>query len=190
MKKYAYKIGFCLAALLGLLCLVLCVATVFTGNVKGLLVREPITVSASPLDATHTQYSVQVRGILLNESGDKMVVDAVRLTLRDGGRIELKELAGFDVGVRSVRELFYEWESSVPFDRVDAVELVIGGEAQRLSNSTPSVFSLDTLLFFTSCAILAFLAVFFAQKDYYAFCEKRLAATREGEGKMKSADGR
>ena len=180
MKKYGYKIGFCVSALLGLLCLVLCIVTVFTGNVKGILVREPITVSAAPLDAEYDRYSVQVRGILFNESGDAFAVDAVRLTLRDGEKSEIRELAGFEIGVRSARELIYEWESDVPFDSVDAVELVMGGEAERLSNSTPSVFSLDTLLFFTGVAIFAFLAVFFAKKDYYVFCEKRLAEKREG----------
>ncbi len=180
MKKTAYKIGFGVSALLALLCLILCVVTLFTGTVEGIFVREPVSVSASLLDATRTQYGVQVRGLLFNEGGERVHVDALKLVVRHGNKSETRTLEGFDVEARSAKDLFYEWTSETAYDSVDAVELVIDGEGMRLSNAAPSFLSLDTLLFLTGCVIFAFLAVFFAKKTYYISCEEKLLAKKEG----------
>ncbi|MBE6589422.1 MAG: hypothetical protein E7643_04515 [Ruminococcaceae bacterium] len=176
MNKIGYSIGACVAGALAVLFLVLSILTLFTGNVDGLFVKEPITASASSLDASGERSLVQLRGILFNEGDERLTVEKVRLTLRHENATEKRELDGFVIEARTAYDVFYEWSSPVPFDSVDAVELVIDGEATRLSNSEQSPLSLETLIFL-SCAVVAVIfAVFFGKKRYYVYQEEKMCA--------------
>ena len=176
MKKTGYTIGFAVFALMGLAALLLCVMTLFTGTVDGLFVRERITVSSSAMTAKEgSAYVVQVSGRIHNEGDHTVRVDEVKLALHGENGTETKILEGFEIDARVSHDLFCEWTSSEPFENVDSVELVIDGQAHRISNSEGSFFSAETVILFAFCAVSAFLCVFFAKKRYYVYEEEKMA---------------
>ncbi len=180
MKKVGYSIGCFGFAAVGLFCLVLCVISLFTGSVDGLTVKEPITVSSSAVTAEEgSTYVVQVRGRLHNESDREISVEGVELLLRHEGTSATETFDGFDVDARVTHDLFYEWTSPVPFDSVDAVELILDGEGHRLSNEESSILSTDTVLFLIIALLCALFAVFFAKKRYYVYEEEQMSSAKD-----------
>ena len=180
MKKVGYSIGCFGFVAVGIFSLVLCVISLFAGSVDGLAVKERITVSSSAVTAEEgSAYVVQVRGRLHNESDREISVEGVELQLRWGETSQTQTFGGFDIDARVTHDLFYEWTSPVPFDSVDAVELILDGEGHRLSNEESTLLKTDTFLFLIISLLCALFAVFFAKKRYYVYEEEQMSSAKD-----------
>ncbi len=173
-KKIAYSAAAAFSALLALAFMILFVITLLPVGVDGLRIEEPIRVSSSAIDAEGTRYLVQVRGSLINENDDPIKADAIVLRVRGENADKTVTLDGATLYTRLSHDLFYEWESDVPYDRVDAVHLTLDGKETRIENREESVIGADTVVTLAVALVAAFLFIGFAKQRYYLYQEEQM----------------
>ena len=166
MKKHVYASLGALCGLIAVVFFVLFVITLIPVGFDGVRAAEPITVSSAPTDATGSTYQVQVRGILVNE-GEEIRVEKILLLVSGAGGSDTVVLDGRVLYTRMDAELFYEWESDIPFDTVDGVYLIADGEEKRLENTESEMLGIDTLVTAVLVLVLGMIGFAFFRQSYY-----------------------
>ena len=163
--------GLCAIALAILAILSLIPAEVETG----LTVKETLFVSSSPQNAEKTSYVSQIQGILINESDEELIVDALKIKVSDGKTEREMLLEGFKLPARVSYTLLHEWQDTHNYNRINSVTAVIGGKDASLANATADLpFNFSTVAYLALCTIAILLTVHFGKQCYYLIQEEQL----------------
>ena len=174
MKKYLYSGATLLCALLSLALAVLFVITLLPVGIEGVRVDEEIRVSSSAIDADGGEYLLQVRGSLINETDEPVVLDAITLHLSDGEHKHTFTLDGVTLEPRFPLDLTDSWEDAVAYTYVDAVYVTLDGAEHRLENSAETVIGIDSVVTLAAALVLALAAVGFGKQRYYMYQEEKM----------------
>ena len=180
-KHIGYNLLVLLCGILTLVFFVLAVGAIFsTRGSEKIAIKEIFDVSSFSLDGTNQNIVSQLSGSLINYEDDSAKVDTIIVVVGDGEERETIEITDVTLHPRLVEEIHHEWNTSVAFDRVHSVTVVIDGEEQLLSNSTATWdFNPNIVLYATLCAIFCFGTVFAFKKRYYRYQEDLIAARAE-----------
>ena len=186
-KEYKKHIGYNLLMLLcGLLAvtfLVLTVIAMFSSPKKeGVAVKEAFVVSSAALDSTNQKFVSQLGGYLVNHEDVAADVESIIVVVGNGYERQEVELDPVKLYPRHAEEIRHEWRSTMAFDRVHSVMVVVDGQIQPLTNATATwEFNPGIAIYAVLCAISCFGAVFTFKKRYYRYQEELIAqrATQE-----------
>ena len=143
---------------------------------EGIAVKEAFDVSSAPLDATEQNFVTQLSGYLVNHEDEKADVEKIVIVVGDGRDREKVELDGLTLHPRLAEEIRHEWKTSLAFDRIHSVSVVVGGERQQLANNTADwEFDPNVIIYAVLCAASCFGTVFVAKKRYYRYQEDQMA---------------
>lgn len=168
-----------LTVLFALCAIVLAVLTVISlippAVDSGLTVKETIFVSSSPQNAEKTSYVSQIQGILINESDEELIVDALKIKVSDGKTEREMLWDGFKLPPRVSYDLLYEWQGTHDYERIYSVTAVIGGVEEPLANATAGMpFDFGTVILLVLCAISAMISLHFGKQCYYLIQEEQI----------------
>ena len=180
-KKALQFVWIPLSGVLALICLCMAVLQLFPAPTGEVQIREPFSVSSSRVnsDKSSPVYVCQLTGILFNPTGEDVTYTEIRVQMDAPGGAKTSVTVEATIPARSVREIFSEWESSVPYDRVTRVSVT---EADgrvlelRIDGAFPTallVYGILTLVFGTLCAY------FVRQRMYVAEEERARRAAAE-----------
>ena len=166
---------FCGALAIFFLALALVALFSFQKN-EGIAVKEAFDVSSSPLDATEQNFVTQLSGYLVNNEDKKAEVEKILIVVGNGRDREEIEIDGLPLYPRFAEEIRHEWKTTLAFDRIHSVSVVVDGQRQQLANSTANwEFDPNVIIYALLCAISCFGTVFAAKKRYYRYQEDQMA---------------
>ena len=186
-KHIGYNLLVLLCGILTLVFFVLAVGAIFlTQKSEEIVIKEVFDVSSAPLDATNQNFVSQLSGCLMNYQDEAAKVESIIVVVGNGREREKIELDSITLHPRLAEEIRHEWKTSLAFDRVHSVTVVVDGKEQMLSNSTATWdFNPNIVLYAILCALFCFGTVFAFKKRYYRYQEDLIAArveeTREEE---------
>lgn len=182
-KHIGYNLLMLLCGLLALTFLVLTVIAMFSSPKKeGVAVKEAFAVSSAALDSTNQKFVSQLGGYLVNHEDVAADVESIIVVVGNGYERQEVELDPVKLYPRHAEEIRHEWRSTMAFDRVHSVMVVVDGQIQPLTNATATwEFNPGIAIYAVLCAISCFGAVFTFKKRYYRYQEELIAqrATQE-----------
>lgn len=182
-KHIGYNLLMLLYGLLALTFLVLTVIAMFSSPKKeGVAVKEAFVVSSAALDSTNQKFVSQLGGYLVNHEDVAADVESIIVVVGNGYERQEVELDPVKLYPRHAEEIRHEWRSTMAFDRVHSVMVVVDGQIQPLTNATATwEFNPGIAIYAVLCAISCFGAVFTFKKRYYRYQEELIAqrATQE-----------
>lgn len=182
-KHIGYNLLMLLCGLLALTFLVLTVIAMFSSPKKeGVAVKEAFVVSSAALDSTNQKFVSQLGGYLVNHEDVAADVESIIVVVGNGYERQEVELDPVKLYPRHAEEIRHEWRSTMAFDRVHSVMVVVDGQIQPLTNATATwEFNPGIAIYAVLCAISCFGAVFTFKKRYYRYQEELIAqrATQE-----------
>ena len=182
-KHIGYNLLMLLCGLLALTFLVLTVIAMFSSPKKeGVAVKEAFVVSSAALDSTNQKFVSQLGGYLVNHEDVAADVESIIVVVGNGYERQEVELDPVKLYPRHAEEIRHEWRSTMAFDRVHSVMVVVDGQIQPLTNTTATwEFNPAIAIYAILCAISCFGTVFTFKKRYYRYQEELIAqrATQE-----------
>lgn len=180
-KHIGYNLLVLLCGILAMTFLVLTVVSLFsTGGNRGVSVKEAFDASSSPLDTTNQNFVSQLSGYLINYEDKKAEVESIIIVVGNGREREEIKLDGMTLYPRLPEEIRHEWKTTLYFDRVHSITVVIDGERQLLANHTAEwEFNPNIILYALLCALSCFGGVFTFKKRYYRYQEDLMAERTE-----------
>ena len=182
-KHIGYNLLMLLCGLLALTFLVLTVIAMFSSPKKeGVAVKEAFVVSSAALDSANQKFVSQLGGYLVNHEDVAADVESIIVVVGNGYERQEVELDPVKLYPRHAEEIRHEWRSTMAFDRVHSVMVVVDGQIQPLTNATATwEFNPGIAIYAVLCAISCFGAVFTFKKRYYRYQEELIAqrATQE-----------
>ncbi len=180
-KHIGYNLLIVLSAAVTLLLLVLMLLSLVGDAAEvPLSVREEFIASSSLLEKGSDRYLVQVQGSLINLGDTPLQVDALKLCIGDGDTEWELVKEGFSLPVRFERPFLYEWEDTVPYDRVLSVVAVCNGEELPLANSTADApFNISALIYAGLTLLAAWALLTVSKQRYYLAQADRMPAVSE-----------
>ena len=176
-KHIGYNLLMLLCGLLALTFLVLTVIAMFSSPKKeGVAVKEAFVVSSAALDSTNQKFVSQLGGYLVNHEDVAADVESIIVVVGNGYERQEVELDPVKLYPRHAEEIRHEWRSTMAFDRVHSVMVVVDGQIQPLTNATATwEFNPGIAIYAVLCAISCFGAVFTFKKRYYRYQEELIA---------------
>ena len=144
-KKLAGCVRIGIGAALAILFLVLCVLEMIPSEASGLATKEVFRVSSAsltPADAQEKHYTCLLMGCVDNPTDAEIRVEGLRVTVEGEGVEKVLELEGFVLPARTSREVSYSFEDTVCYDDVKALDALVGGETERISNRVGGALSI------------------------------------------------
>ena len=182
-KHIGYNLLMLLCGLLALTFLVLTVIAMFSSPKKeGVAVKEAFVVSSAALDSANQKFVSQLGGYLVNHEDVAADGESIIVVVGNGYERQEVELDPVKLYPRHAEEIRHEWRSTMAFDRVHSVMVVVDGQIQPLTNATATwEFNPGIAIYAVLCAISCFGAVFTFKKRYYRYQEELIAqrATQE-----------
>ena len=176
-KHIGYNLLVLLCGLLAVTFLVLTVIAMFSSPKKdGIIVKEAFVVSSAALDTTNQNFVSQLGGYLINNGNDTANVESIIVVVGNGYERQEIELDPVKLYPRHAEEIRHEWKTSMAFDRVHSLMVVVDGQIQPLTNTTATwEFNPAIAIYAILCAISCFGTVFTFKKRYYRYQEELIA---------------
>ena len=185
LKKTLPLVGLVLSAALALLFLYLTVAELIPPPTSALEVSEAFAVSASQktADKENPVYVCQLRGTLFNPTAETISYTEITVRIDAPGGGATSVTLDATVPARDTQEIFLEWESATPYDRVTGIL------AKESDGSVTEIRAADGIGWIPVCygvltLLCALLTVYFVKQQLYAAEEgraKRSCDAKEGQ---------
>lgn len=157
-KELIQNIKIAVYGILTLLLLLLTVLELLPQKQTGLVMREPLTVSAQLIDTASGTYETALSGVLFNESDETVTAERLTVTVSDGTTEKKIDITLTDpLPPRTRREIRYSEINPNAFTTVTDVSAQIGTETHSVTNVEPSAIGLAAIILIALLAVIAFL---------------------------------
>ena len=175
MKKELLQIiKISLLGILTLLLLILTVLEILPNGQTDLIVKDPITVSPSPVSSANERYQLLVMGTLFNDSDEAIVIERVTVTVSGASGTYDVVIPARTLPARTGFEISHSEISEKSYSSVQAVTATVNGEALTVSNETGAPLGTVSLLLMALTLVAGFLCYRSALVYYYMQAEKKL----------------